>query len=119
MCSQLRIANKTTEEIQRFMSPLADMDSLESPKLCHDAYTHFTVSLVSSDLGYVYKLVYGLLGFDIIRSCCRCNAKNDIKIDGALTLLTPTILAAYVSGPSTCDGTAILSSIVAQTIPKA
>jgi hypothetical protein len=45
--------------------------------------------------------------------------KIDIKIDEALTLLTPTILAAYVSGPSTCDGTAILSSIVAQTIPKA
>jgi hypothetical protein len=67
---------KTTEEIQRFMSPLADMDSLESPKVCHDAYTHFTVSLVSSDLGYVYKLVYGLLGFDIIRSCRRCNAKD-------------------------------------------
>jgi hypothetical protein len=57
--------------------------------------------------------------FDRLACLTGSLAKYVIKIDEALTLLTPTILAAYVSGPSTCDGTAILSSIVAQTIPKA
>jgi hypothetical protein len=124
MWFRLGIANwveflKTKKETQGSVVPLADLNSLKIPKVCRDICTRFTVLLVSWDFGYVYKLVFGLLPFDILCSCRRYIAKNDFGIDRVLTLLTPTILPTDLPGPITCDGTAILSSTVAQTIPQA
>jgi hypothetical protein len=38
---------KMTEEIDCSVVPLTDLDSLRIPTVCHDAFTHFAVPLVS------------------------------------------------------------------------